>query len=87
MAITKFIKDLFVVEEEVPVNDKKAEQAKTPAKVTNLNTNKQPNSRQKEAAPKKSSTEQQETDRFETRGTKTRGKNKSAEQTAGTKES
>lgn len=53
MAITKFIKDLFVVEEEVPVNDKKAEQAKTPAKVTNLNTSKQPNSRQKEAAPKK----------------------------------
>lgn len=53
MAITKFIKGLFVVEEEVPVNDKKAEQAKTPAKVTNLNTNKQPNSRQKEAAPKK----------------------------------
>ncbi len=53
MAITKFIKDLFVVEEEVPVNDKKAEQVKTPAKVTNLNTNKQPNSRQKEAAPKK----------------------------------
>ncbi|CDZ99426.1 Cell division protein SepF [Jeotgalicoccus saudimassiliensis] len=53
MAITKFIKDLFVVEEEVPVNDKKTEQTKTPAKVTNLNTNKQPNSRQKEAAPKK----------------------------------
>jgi cell division inhibitor SepF len=54
MAITKFIKDLFVVEEEVPVNDKKTEQ--TPAKVTNLNTNKQPNSRQKEAAPKKAAT-------------------------------
>ncbi|CAD2078174.1 cell division protein SepF [Jeotgalicoccus coquinae] len=53
MAITKFIKDLFVVEEEVPVNDKKTEQTKTPAKVTNLNTNKQPNSRQKETAPKK----------------------------------
>lgn len=54
MAITKFIKDLFVVEEEVPVNDKKTEQI--PAKVTNLNTNKQPNSRQKEAAPKKAAT-------------------------------
>ena len=53
MAITKFIKDLFVVEEEVPVNDKKTEQTKSPAKVTNLNTNKQPNSRHKEAAPKK----------------------------------
>lgn len=56
MAITKFIKNLFVVEEEVPVNNIKTEQTKTPAKVTNLNTNKQPNSRQKEAAPKKAAT-------------------------------
>lgn len=56
MAITKFIKDLFVVdvEEEEPVRTKSTEQQKTPAKVTNLNTSKQPNSRQKEAAPKKS---------------------------------
>lgn len=55
MAITKFIKDLFVVdvEEEVPVQDKQPVQKKEPAKVTNLNTSKQPASRQKEAAPKK----------------------------------
>lgn len=54
MAITKFIKDLFVVDvvEEVPVQDKKTEQKKASAKVTNLNTSKQPNSRQKAAAPK-----------------------------------
>lgn len=58
MAITKFIKNLFVVEEEVPVNNIKAEQTKTPAKVTNLNTNKQPNSRQKEAVPKKAAQNQ-----------------------------
>ncbi len=54
MAITKFIKNLFVVEEEVPVNNVKREHTGTPAKVTNLNTSKQPNSRQKEAVPKKS---------------------------------
>ena len=58
MAITKFIKNLFVVEEEVPVNNIKTEQTKTPAKVTNLNTNKQPNSRQKEAVPKKTAQNQ-----------------------------
>lgn len=58
MAITKFIKNLFVVEEEVPVNNIKTEQTKTPAKVTNLNTNKQPNSRQKEAVPKKAAQHQ-----------------------------
>lgn len=55
MAITKFIKDLFVVdvEEEVPVQDKQPVQKKEPAKVTNLNTSKQPASRPKGAAPKK----------------------------------
>lgn len=53
MAITKFIKNLFVVEEEVPVNSARTEQTGTPAKVTNLNTSKQPNSRHKEAVPKK----------------------------------
>lgn len=58
MAITKFIKNLFVVEEEVPVNNIKTEQTKTTAKVTNLNTNKQPNSRHKEAVPKKAAQHQ-----------------------------
>ena len=53
MAITKFIKNLFVVEEEVPVNSARTEQTGTPAKVTNLNTSKQPNSRHIEALPKK----------------------------------
>lgn len=58
MAITKFIKNLFVVEEEVPVNNVKRENTGTPAKVTNLNTSKQPNSRQKEAVPKKTAQNQ-----------------------------
>ncbi|MGO1922576.1 MAG: cell division protein SepF [Jeotgalicoccus sp.] len=58
MAITKFIKNLFVVEEEVPVNNVKREHTGTPAKVTNLNTSKQPNSRQKEAVPKKAAQNQ-----------------------------
>ena len=55
MAITKFIKDLFVVdvEEEVPVQIAACTE-KEPAKVTNLNTSKQPASRPKEAAPKNS---------------------------------
>lgn len=52
MAITKFIKNLFVVEEDVPVNNVKTGHTETSAKVTNLNMTKQPSSRQKETAPK-----------------------------------
>lgn len=57
MAITKFIKDLFVVdvEEEVPAANNKAQQTKAPAKVTNLNTTKNPNNRPKETSPNKTS--------------------------------
>lgn len=55
MAITKFIKDLFVVdvEEEVPVQKEQPEQKSSISKVTNLKTDKQNNSRHKEAAVKK----------------------------------
>ena len=55
MAITKFIKDLFVVdvEEEVPVQKEQPKERSSVSKVTNLKTDKQTNSRHKAAAGKR----------------------------------